>query len=127
MDASSPGAVVARCGEIEDSMMQIEHLIVNAIRLDIKHGEFLKMQRMALADQVPADWQQNAERRKAWVELQIEKSDEYSEWVEAHADRKALETQADLLGKRLTACQSVLKRFEREIGGTGAGAGQQNR
>lgn len=126
MDADNPGAVMRRCGQIEDSMMQIEHLLVAAIRTDIKHGEFLKMRRLALVDEIPEDFDQNETRRKAWIELRIEQSDEYAEWVDAHAERKALETQADLLGKRLTACQSVLKRLEREVGAPGTGAGQRN-
>lgn len=126
MDVTDPGKVLRRAGEIEDSMMQVEQLAADAMRDDIQLGEFLKKMRIDLGFQIPEEHDTSDVKRKNWVESRVMESEDWSKWVTAHANRRAYELKLDVLGKRLTACQSALKRFEREVGGPGVGAGQRN-
>jgi hypothetical protein len=121
--ADDPGDVMATIGTIEDAMHTIEsayyRAVGNVARLDMLFT-YMRAQLWANAEGKSAD------DRKQWVERGIMGSDEWQEYVDAKTEKAEKDTHFTVLAKRLSACQSVLKRHEQSQRGPGMGRGQQN-
>ena len=124
MRTDSPTAVTAQIGSIEDGLAVAQNPHADAKGLVFELDEKLKTLRQNLVKELPAELT-NETQRKAWVEEQVRNTTLYAEWVVTKQQLVKHEIRLEYLSKRLSACQSVLKRMEHEHSGRfGHGAGQ---
>ncbi len=127
MDSDNAGAVMRRIGNIEDDLLLIEANYYTAAGNVVRYELHLKAERFRLT-QIAAEQsgQTNEAGRKAWVEEKVMGMPEHDLWVEARIAKAETSARFEILSKRLSACQSVLKRHEQAAQGPGVGAGQHN-
>ena len=114
MADNDPTSIAVRLGEIEDTMAALMHEHVKVIEKELKLAEALKLVRAGLVGQAEGE---NAEARKAWTEIHLRQSEDFDEWAQMHARRRALDRQQETLEKRMSACQTQLKVHLRNGGG----------
>lgn len=122
MNWDNPGEVMRRAGTIEDSLAGIENSHMDAIAQELLLGDVLDGMRYTLREGAEGS---SADDRKAWVERQVRQAPEYEQWLNALAAKRKFAQKFDSLSKRLSACQSVLKRLDDGLR-PGYGPGQQN-
>jgi hypothetical protein len=123
MDTDSPGPVVAQIGAIEDGLASEQNMHAEAKALNFRHDQELKLLRATLYADALGD---NKDARDAWVLVQISESETYSEWLTVTEQLHKHAIRLEYLSKRLSACQSVLKRFELDSSGRYGQAASRN-
>lgn len=123
MNSDNAGAVMRRIGNIEDDLLLIEADYYSSAGQVIRLEEQLKSLRYTLTQEAEGT---NEAARKAWVELKVMEAPEHDQWIKAKALKAETSARFEVLSKRLSACQSVLKRHEQAAAGPGVGRGQQN-
>jgi hypothetical protein len=121
MQTDSPGPVVRQIGSIEDGLATEQNAHADMKALTFQLEQQLKMIRAGLYRDVEGP---NKEARDARVDEQLETSPTYIEWVEAKTQLVKHEVRLEYLGKRLMACQSVLKHFQWDASAGQYGQGQ---
>jgi hypothetical protein len=136
MDTSSAAPVVERIGAIEDAMLGLQSELAAALEHEELHKEALDALRASLMERAEGS---SADDRKAWVERALmaeppmahedaldEQPRNLLQWYSAFkARRKKLDKEFDVLAKRLSAGQSILKQFQHDTAPR-FGAGQRN-
>jgi hypothetical protein len=127
VDTDSAGAVMRRIGNIEDDLLLIESDYYKAAGNVVRYDLHLKAERFRLTQVADEEsGATNAEGRKAWVEEKVMEMPEHDLWTKARIAKAETSARFEILSKRLSACQSVLKRHEQAAQGPGVGAGQHN-